>query len=42
MSVIPTSSSVPLTYEVLKAMSISCKVHRDLATYIFVDGQYRF
>lgn len=36
------SSNVPLIYEVLKAMHISCKVHRGLATYSFVDGQYRF
>ena len=42
MSAIPTSSNVPLTYEVLNAMSINFTVHWDLAKYMFVDGQYRF
>jgi hypothetical protein len=31
---------ITLTYEALKAMGVSCKVHRDLATHIFVDAPY--
>jgi len=41
MSAIPMSSNVPLTYEVLSTMSVHFTVHKDLATYIFADGQYR-